>query len=109
MSGTDGKKGPGDGPAACAHGVTKACCRLGYVRRNGATRWGSYDAPVLVSGEAALGMLFPVTLLSPNFSKMLRSSKIICRWAARVAKSLDRSYSEERVRELLLLLLAKES
>lgn len=73
-----------------------------------ATRWGSYDAPPLVSGEAALGMLFPVTLLSPDFSKMLRNWKMICQWAARLAKSLDCSYSEERVRELLLLLLAKE-
>lgn len=73
-----------------------------------ATREGSCDAPLLVRGEAALGMLFPVTLLSPNFSKMLRNLKIICQWAARVGKSLDCSYSEEKVRELLLLLLEKE-
>lgn len=46
-------------------------------------------------------MLFPVTLFSLNFSKMLRNS--ICQWAARVAKRFDCSYSEEDVRELVLL------
>lgn len=66
----------------------------------------SSDVPALVSGEAAIGMCFPVTQLSLNFSKMLRNS--ICQWAARMDKRLDCSCYEERVRELFLLLLAGE-
>jgi len=48
-------------------------------------------------------VLVPVTLLFPDFSEVLRNWRIVCQWAARVAKSLDCSYSEERVRELTAL------
>lgn len=44
-----------------------------------------FDTPQFYRGEAALGMIFPVTLLSPSVSETLRNWERVCQRAAGVA------------------------